>query len=500
MKNITLFFCLSALIWSCTSSKNPKTDDEHLHEAKLQLTAYSGLFEVFAEADPFVVGKKSAILAHFTWIEDFKPLENGAVTVSLITGAKGVRQTLNEPTRKGIYSFLLQPETEGRSKLIFSVTTQRGEEQIVVSDIMVFTDEHDAEHDAAAREIASSTAVVFTKEQSWKVNFATAFPAVEPFGEVIKTTAQVQSSQGDEMIVSAKTSGIVAFTGGSILEGNNVLSGQKLLTIYGNEFADNNSSVRFAEAKNNFENAKANYERSVELAKDKIVSEKDLHKAKNHYDNSKAIFENLNKNFNPTGQMVICPLSGFVKQMFVQNGQYIEAGQPLMIISQNKTLVLIAEVQQKYIPVLGAIKTANIRTVHDNQTYTFEELNGKILSYGRSASSDNYLIPVNLSIDNKGCIVPGGFVEIYLKTMTNVRAITVPNEALLEEQGNYFVFVQITPELFDKREVRPGATDGLRTEILNGLSSTERIVTIGAILIKLAQSTGTLDAHSGHVH
>jgi hypothetical protein len=28
----------------------------------------------------------------------------------------------------------------------------------------------------------------------------------------------------------------------------------------------------------------------------------------------------------------------------------------------------------------------------------------------------------------------------------------------------------------------------------------ERIVTKGAILVKLAQSSGALDAHSGHVH
>jgi hypothetical protein len=38
------------------------------------------------------------------------------------------------------------------------------------------------------------------------------------------------------------------------------------------------------------------------------------------------------------------------------------------------------------------------------------------------------------------------------------------------------------------------------TEIKTGLNSGERVVTKGAILIKLAQATGTLDAHSGHVH
>lgn len=89
---------------------------------------------------------------------------------------------------------------------------------------------------------------------------------------------------------------------------------------------------------------------------------------------------------------------------------------------------------------------------------------------------------------------------MYLKTTANTQALTIPNEALMEEQGNYFVYVQINPELFEKREVFPGATDGLRTELIKGISMNDRIVTRGATLVKLSQASGALDAHSGHVH
>ena len=110
------------------------------------------------------------------------------------------------------------------------------------------------------------------------------------------------------------------------------------------------------------------------------------------------------------------------------------------------------------------------------------------------------MLPINIQIDNKGAFVSGGFVELYLKTLTNSQALTLPNAALLEEQGSYFVFVQVHPELFEKREVKVGATDGLKTEIVKGITPKERVVTEGAILVKLAQATGTLDAHSGHNH
>ena len=105
-----------------------------------------------------------------------------------------------------------------------------------------------------------------------------------------------------------------------------------------------------------------------------------------------------------------------------------------------------------------------------------------------------------MQIDNKGAFVSGGFVELYLKTLTNAKALTVPNAALLEEQGMYFVFVQVHPELFEKREVKVGVTDGVKTEIVKGISQQERVVSVGAILVKLAQATGSLDAHSGHNH
>nr|NQU89145.1 efflux RND transporter periplasmic adaptor subunit [Bacteroidota bacterium] len=479
-----------------------KSDDGHQdEEVKIQLTAYSADFELFAEADPFVVGESSNVLSHFSNLPGFGALESGQVTIRLVVNGAETRETLDKPTRKGIYSFDIEPENEGLGVLIFDIITDQGTFELSAPGVMVYGGEEEAHAAIDAEAVASGVnTFVFTKEQSWKIDFATEPPNQEPFGQVIKTTAQVQSAQRDEILVSAKTNGIVMFRADNILEGLCVSSGQVLFLISGSGFADNNSEVRFMEAQNNFEKAKSEYLRIKELAQEKIVSEKDLLNAKNQYDNAKLIYDNLNKNFSSTGQNVASPMSGFVKQLFVQNGQYVESGQALVSISQNKSLLLTAEVQQKYASSLGAIKSANIHTMYDDQTFTLEQLNGKVLSYGKNTSHDNYLIPVNLLIDNNGSFFPGGFVEVYLKTITNTRALTLPNSALLEEQGNYFVFAQITPELFEKREVKPGATDGLKTEILKGLAQNDRIVTRGAVLIKLAQATGTLDAHSGHVH
>ena len=500
MNNKLYFGVLLAIMLAGCNNKPAVTQHEEHEETKLQYTAYSNEFELFAEADPFVVGESANVLSHFSKLPGFKALESGSMTIRLMVNGKEINQSLEKPTRKGIYSFDLKAETAGKGTLKFQITNENGTFEVVVPDITVFASLDEA-HEAAEKVLISRTnTTVFTKEQSWKVDFATDFPKNEPFGQIIKTTAQVQSAQGDETIVSAKTNGIVLISGNGVLEGKDVSKGQTLFSISGSELADNNISVRYTEAKNNLEKAKADFERATELAADKIVSAKELLIARNQYDNAKAIFDNLNNNFTTSGQSVKSPMSGFVKQVLVKNGTYVEAGQPIVTVAQNKTLMLHAEVQQKYASMLGSIVSANIRTPQDNQSYTLEQLNGQVLSFGKATNPDNFLLPVVLQIDNTGHFITGGFVEVYLKTVTNTLALTVPTTSLLEEQGTFYVYVQVNPELFEKREVKIGVTDGIKTEIRDGLNSNERIVTCGAILIKLAQATGTLDAHSGHVH
>lgn len=476
----------------------PHDEEEALPNS--QYTAYSSEFELFAEAEAFVAGHTSNVLAHLSILPDFKALEEGRVKIRLILDGMVHEQILEQPTRKGIYSFDIKPEIGGEGVLEFEISTEKGDFSLSIPQVIVYQDEQEARSKPETVTYSMTNAVVFTKEQSWMIDFATAFAARDVFGPIIKTTAQIQSAPGDEIILSAETSGILNLTADDVLEGKSVSNGQVLFHISGSGLADNNSAVRFAESKNNFKKAQADYQRSAELARDKIISEKDLSAALNRYENAKIDFENLQRNFNANGQIISCPKDGYVKHLFVENGQFVQTGDPVVTIAQNKSLLIHADVQQKYASILTDVYSANIRTIHDNKTYTLEQLNGKMVSFGRSTSSHNYQIPVNFRIDNLEQFISGGFVELFMKTKTNSEALVIPNTALIEEQGYYFVYIQKNPELFEKREVKVGVTDGLRTEITAGLSTDERIVSKGAIFIKLGQSTGTLDAHSGHVH
>jgi len=474
-------------------SENLEEGHEHV---KVQYTAYTTSYELFAESDVFVVGEKANVLSHFSLLPSFKALEAGSITAVLTVNGREVRQTLDAPTRKGIYSFDLVPETAGTGTLHFQIDTA----VVSTGEVMVYPNHNDAHAHPSPAEPSMVNKVVFTKEQSWKIDFKTETVRTQPFGQVIKTVARIEPATGNETDITAKAGGIVSFSANNLVEGKEVTAGQSLFRIASGGMMENNLAVKISEAKNNFNQAEANYNRKKELAVDRIISEKELLEAHTSYENARAVVENLVNNTTEGGQNITSPMKGFLKQIWVSNGQYVEAGQRLATVSQNHSLMLNAYVQPQYSKILSSLNSAHLKTLNDNKSYTFEELNGKVLSYGKSVNDNNFLIPVYLQIDNKADFIQGSMVEIYLKTMTNSQALTIPNSALLEEQGIYFVYVQETPELFEKRQVITGVTDGINTEIISGLNVGERIVTQGAMLIKLAQAAGALDPHSGHVH
>jgi len=501
MKKIIFITGFVALLLTACNQDTIDTQQVHDHgDVKLQLVSYSQDLEFYAEADPFVLGQESIILAHFTNLKAFDPIETSSITLSLIVGSKGVRQTIDHPVNDGIYSFNITPVESGRGKLVFEIINSQAESSVEVENIVVYQDSHDAIHIAEELVVSDPNAIVFTKEQSWKIGFSTVEVTKDAFGQVIKTGAMIKSSKSDRVSLVARTSGIVVLPGANIFEGTAVKEGEELFRVSGSGMAGENTHVRYMEAKSNYEEARANYERLKVLAADRIVPDSELLESKRRYETARVTYESLKENFEGGEQIVNSPVSGYVDHIYISNGQYVEAGQPLIDVAQNKKLVLIADVRQRYATALENIITANVRSVQDKETYTLEELNGSLSAYGRSVNPDNFMIPVHFEIDNTKGFIPGSFVELYIITLGSQDALSVPNSALLEEQGKYFVLAQLTPELFEKKEVVTGASDGMRTEIITGLANGDRVIDKGAILVKLSQSSGSLDPHAGHVH
>lgn len=352
---------------------------------------------------------------------------------------------------------------------------------------------HEHEHEAGG---AHPGEIIFKEELAKAVGLETVTVEPGPFVDVLKTTGSVLTAQGDESVVVATVPGIVSFGNLPFVEGTPVRKGQALLSLASNTLSDGNYALKIKLA---YETAKKEYERMQELVGDKIVSAKDFEQARLNYENAKAAYEAVNGKETARGVAVVSPLTGYLKNLQVKEGDYVAVGQPLATISQNSRLVLRADVSEKYFRFLPMIQSANFLTPYDNELYKLADLHGRLLSYGKAAGTDSFYVPVTFEFDNRGSVVPGSFVEIYLLTAPMENVLSVPVSALIEEQGVYSVYIRLDEEGYRKQEVTLGADNGAEVQILSGLKAGDRVVTRGAYQIKLASASNAIPAHS-HQH
>jgi len=322
----------------------------------------------------------------------------------------------------------------------------------------------------------------------------------QTFYQILKTSGQILSAPGDESLVSATMSGIVTISNPKLVEGFQVSRGQALFSISGQNLSENNSSTRLNEAKAVLENAKSEFERAKELAKENIISQRDFQQAKLAYEQAQLNHQTYSAGMSGNGKTITAPMNGYIKNLTVQSGQYVEMGQSLASVTQNSRLILRADVSQRYLHLIKNVQTATFTTPYDNKTYELSDLNGKLISMGRNSGDNSYYTPVNFEFDNKGNVIEGSYVEVHLKSLPLNDAIVVPITALIEEQGHYFVFVELDHKNeFVKKEVRTGASDGINRQILRGLEQGDKVVTKGAYALKLASASSSMPAHS-HDH
>ena len=350
-------------------------------------------------------------------------------------------------------------------------------------------------HGSEASESEHSDEIILPKAKAEAAGVKVS--TIEPgtFEQVIKTSGQVLAAQGDESVAVATVAGVVSFHG-KVTEGMSVGKGSTLLTISSSNIADGDPVQR---ARIAYEISKKEYERMKALVKNKIVSDKDFAQAEQNYENARISYEALAKGNTKGGQAISSPIGGYVKNILVKEGDYVTIGQPLVSVTQNRRLFLRAEVSEKYYPYRRTIGSANFKTPYDNKVYALKELSGRLLSFGKSAGDNSFYVPVTFEFDNKGDIIPGSFVEVYLLSTPMENVISLPRTALTEEQGLFFVYLQLDEEGYKKQEVTLGADNGQSVQILTGVKAGDPVVVNGAYQVKLASASNAIPAHS-HEH
>lgn len=341
---------------------------------------------------------------------------------------------------------------------------------------------------------AHSDEIILTPEKAKAAGISTEIISPGSFREIIPTSGQILAAQGNEATVVAGTSGVVSFSK-KVAEGMQVAKGAEVMSLSAEHLQDGDPLRRAQVA---YEKAKDEYERARKLSESQIVSQKDLEALYEAYENARLAYEALSPSQSGKGLAVTSPINGYVKSCLVKEGDYVTVGQPLMTVTQTRRLMLKAEVSERYYPSVRQVVSANFKTPYNNRVYRLSELDGRLLSYGKASGDTSYYIPVTFEFDNRGEMTPGSFVEVYLLASERKDIISLPVSAITEEQGLNFVYIQLDEEGYRKQEVRLGGNDGQRVEILSGLKGGEKVVTQGAIHVKLASASNAIPAHTHH--
>ena len=97
-------------------------------------------------------------------------------------------------------------------------------------------------------------------------------------------------------------------------------------------------------------------------------------------------------------------------------------------------------------------------------------------------------------------LFPAVVCEVFLLSSPMENVLSLPHSALTEEQGSFFVYLQLDEEGYKKQLVTLGADNGESVQILSGIKAGDRVVTQGAYQVKLASATNAIPGTGSHEH
>ena len=220
--------------------------------------------------------------------------------------------------------------------------------------------------------------------------------------------------------------------------------------------------------------------------------------------------------------VVTSPLNGTVSNVFAKIGSYVDVSSPVIEIVDNSSLHLDLNVFEKDLPMLKVGQTIHFRITNN----AVEDYNAKIFAIGSSFENESKTIAAHAVVQgNKTGLIDGMNVTAIV-SLNNVTTSAVPNDAIVNADGKYYIFVQTNKKAeehheegeeegshkegeekehkedkssknFEKVEVLKGVSDMGYTAVtfVNEIPANAKIVTKGAFFVN-----AKLSNTGGHEH
>ena len=472
-----------------------------------KLTHFTDRTELFVEFPRLVVGETSAFAAHLTTLADFRALTLGKVTVRLTGGDQPDEVfSVDKASQPGIFRPEVAPKHAGDRELSIEVVTPEFSVTHELGPFTVYADRKAADAEPAPHD---DEGIGFTKEQQWKVDFATSEVVTRTIRTAVAATGVLRARPDGEAQLTAAAAGQVQAAGAFPRLGQQVKKGQLLAYLVPRMGGETDlATLRAAANKAQVERDLAQQEltRMEALYREEAVPEKRVLAARAAAALARAELSATQQRLGQYGGAgggipVRAPVSGTLADVRVSPGAFAQEGALLFHIADRSRLWLELRVPESDAARLASPSGAAFRVAGmDSSVEIVPGKNGKLVAVGGVVDATTRTVPVVFEFTPGDLALPIGMaVQAQVFAGGARESIAIPASSVLDEGGLTVVFVMTGGESFERRQVRLGAREGDWVEVLDGLTPGQRVVSRGAYLVKLA-STGTAQIGHGHAH
>ena len=218
--------------------------------------------------------------------------------------------------------------------------------------------------------------------------------------------------------------------------------------------------------------SRSQYERSRELNTTRILSDSQLEQIEATFRANEARVASARARVNDT--VIRAPFAGRVGLRRVSVGSLISPGTVITTLDDTSTIKLDFTVPETFLPVVRPGLEITARSV----AYPDANFAGKVSSVDSRVDPATRSVTVRALLPNaEGLLKPGMFLTTRLSRGA-VDALLIPEEALVPEGGEMFVFV-VQGDTVEKRRVRIGERRVGDVQVVEGLATGESVVTEG---------------------
>lgn len=186
------------------------------------------------------------------------------------------------------------------------------------------------------------------------------------------------------------------------------------------------------------------------------------------------------------------PFDGVVISKDVTLMEHVGPANQILGVADLTTVWLSADVYEEQLSRLGDLSNRPVQ--FQSEAWPGETFEGTVFYTGDVVERETRTVDMRVIADNnERKLKPGMFVTITLPDTAASTVLQVPTTAVLEHEGQAFVFVHLGEDRFERRDVETGRHSATSTEIRSGLEAGDQVVTGGSFALKSRMLSALLE-------